>query len=289
MRKFPLKPKEDFSSWEEFVDQAELGKTDVPEIHRVSKSRHNDSWRKASFEESVSLARNGWPEGLKSILAQVEHLETHIPTRQARTELVMSQVGPGTLDMGRYINGHPEPYVITQVNYEDVREDAPGTVIRVVFNISASSGVGAETMYRKGAVVAMLVNLLERSGKRVELIVGGASGYSTIAETTVCVKRPQDPLDMERLVFAVAHASCFRALMFSIWEQCNKSDRNSIGITDGSYGHPAELSDIIKDGLVADETVIYIGKSSLVDMGESDMLAWVKEQLHQQGIEIKGI
>ena len=261
-----------FESWGEFVDQAEFGNSTAPENCRKSKT--NGSWFSAgaNFEESIQLARTGWPEGLARMKTKLDTLKAAIPSRFFQPVIHMQVVGPGTLDMNRYQMGHPEPWVTWQ--QEQVESQDNGIII-INFNISASAGVSSEEMFQKGAACCELVDILESQGRRVELMVSmGNQGI----QQYIMVKRAGDILDMDRIAFATAHAGSFRRLGFSHLEQAPDRYMMDTGVYPNyGYGRPADIEV---------EGALNIKPSSWYDRSyiELGSVKWLNKQLEQYGI-----
>ena len=150
----------------------------------------------------------------------------------------------------------------------------------MVFNISASSGVRTEEMMRKGATVVGLIDLLEQSGKRVELdLISGSRGNNCSIRNVVRVKESSAPVDIERLAFAIAHPGTHRRLSFSTWEQAPLEARQLCGIPNRGYGMPEDFSPVV------DDKAIYIPSSSMEHFGtEAARVAWGTQQLAEQGV-----
>jgi len=88
------------------------------------------------------------------------------------------------------------------------------------------------------------------------------------------IKEAGEPIDVDRIAFALAHPGCLRRLGFSIMEQASKKIQKAID-TRSRYGQPAEWKEP-EDG-------IYIGKTSL-DGSEESRVEWIKQQLADYGI-----
>ena len=292
-----------FNSWMDFVRQAETGESPMPNPSNntvrlegsergVRSSRHigRASWTGTqNFSEAVDLAVNGWREGGQAVSSVMSVLKSMLPVKRMDTEVAYAYVGPGVLDMNRYLMGHPEPWQVFREM--DVVSDSPsGRVVKVVFNASMSSGVSKSSLYRKGAVVACLVDTLEHSGFRVDLslVVAGKSrsftanfnsGFWVTLETPI--KDASEPFDLERFIFAIAHASVFRRLAFSLYEQMPYTFRRNLGIGHW-YTYPTEYNP-----LEAGEGV-YIASNSMVESYRdfSNKVSWLVSQLEPYGIEL---
>ena len=266
-----------YNSWTEFVDAAERLPSELAESERDSRSEGSKFSGTSSFEECVRMARQGWPEGAKKVKAKLDLLNAAIPAKQVIKEVQMSRVGPGIIDMGRYKQGHPAPWVTWQDTQVESNESPNGGIITIAFNITASGGVDKDTMFRKGATIAALTDLLERSGKHVELILLVTSkGYRDRLVVQACIKRAEDPLDIDRITFAVANASTLRRLGFSIYECQRNAHANGWHAASG-YGY------------CVDETIegaINIHSTDLRYFGdEAQQIAWLKKNLSEQGVE----
>lgn len=266
-----------FNSWTEFVDRAESGK---PTARTRSSRKNGEHWSGASFNEAVRMARQGWPEGTKLVHELSATLYNNLPAKRLKLQPAYSVVGPGTLDMGRYIQGHPESMMVwVESETEDVVASG-GKIVSVVYNIAASSGVSAKEMLDKGVVACALVDLLERAGRRVELVMAvGVRSWRSAYTMRVPLKLPQDPLDMDRLAYAVAHASCLRRLCFSVWE-CEPAEVVAeFDFNGGSYSTPATVS-VEEHELLIPHTLWFPGFKF------ADYMKWLVKQLATQGVEI---
>ena len=277
-----------YDNWSDFVHAAESGQSVMSVRERHSRDRSRREWHgSASFEQTVELALHGWPDGVAGMSDRLDVLMPMLPTRRSVPELIMAAVGPGTLDMNRYTMGHPEPWHTWRPSEFD--EDIPnGQIVPVYFNISTSCGVNAETMYEKGALICALIDLLERSGRRAEVILqmgiidyGGYGNNGILFEVTV--KRAQDPLDLDRVAFALANASCFRRLGFSLLEQLPHSLRAKYSVGYG-YGYPMPTKHMPeqREGIVIDASTLAEG-----DYRFTEQRKWLQRALELYGITLE--
>lgn len=271
-----------YPSWIEFVDAAEFGDTDMVESERSSRNTSNDGWSGTrSFQQAVELARGGWKDGMSRINQTIETL--HPIGHNAKLEIAMARMGPGTLDMGRHAMGHPEPWMVFQETEE--YNHGTGKIVTILYSMSASAYVTAGELFRKGAAVCSLINNLEANGRRCEIVLTGGAlgGFHSAFKIgfTVMVKRPDEPLDIDRIAFSIAHASSFRRLGFSIFELAPMELREKIGVKKyGGYGMPSSVR------LPAD---IFVPESSGYDSDFRDAKsidAWVQKHLEAQGVKL---
>lgn len=265
----------DFDNWGEF-----LGHVARP-IPRHCSTRDSETQpysfnKTSSYRDALDLAQNGWPEGIaqiKELSAQIFDLISHKIIRYDPYH----DVEGAMIDIARYIDGEPECWIA----FEENKTQAPASsdLITLVFNASASAGVRTEVMERKGAAITALTECLEFAGKRVKVVfVGCTSRHSKSGEFFVTIKEFDQPLDMDRLAFALIHPSMFRRLTLRCIELMPEAYQC---IANTSYGSPA---DVVTD---AD---IYIQKAHLNEYqwsSESAAITWIRENLKSQGIELK--
>lgn len=260
-----------FDHWLSLVYAANaISKHSVYELESHAYGR--PSWHGTStFDEAIRLATYGWSEGARRIARQVDLTQSRLPSFQILRELKMSPVGPGGIDMGRYVQGHPEPYI----TWPQIEEDT-GSMIKINFNVGTSQAFSAEDMFVKGAAACALIDALENQNNRVELHIShgseGESGFRWEAVTKI--KDFQDPVDMDRIAFALANAACARRLGFSLKEQ-SLNYREIGAYRGGSYGIPI---DVKLEGALN----IPASQYGMID----DMESWIRRVLEEYGVSL---
>ncbi len=188
-----------------------------------------------SWAEAKNAARNGWPEGLAKIapvLARVDELIAH-----ALPENVIAwDVTGETPDVGALLSGVPENMMTT--------EEAEGAarMVRVLVNVGASCAVSASTIEARGTIACALVDALERAGYRCEVLAGWVQETRGYTYTTrALIKRAEEPLALDRIVFTLVHPSFMRRILFRCMELIpNKGMRDSF-LRGNSYGCPSHM------------------------------------------------
>lgn len=161
------------------------------------------------------LAERGWSEGAKQIAMLSAPIVRRISSRILRPEPAFDIEG-SAIDMGRYLQGEPECFLQWR---ESETEDSnrSGGIVHIVVNVAVSARFTSQQFYEKGAAVAVLVDCLEHSGKRVVLDVGGGANHPEAdinTEVIVRLKEAQEPLSIESIAFAIAHPGFCRRLLF---------------------------------------------------------------------------
>ncbi len=190
---------------------------------------HDKNWSGTSnMDEALSLAKNGWKEGME----QVERTRTRTMAQNpVRPQAVRYGIAGTVPNVPRAIAG----------NIFNMKEHAPHKstrrpVITLVSNMAANCGVPAVQISNRAAVVAAIVDQIESAGYATEVLAtsttkGYGKGFSSAV--TVCVKKSDQYADVNRLAFALGHVSMFRRLTFADWGT-DASNRSGLGSGLGS-------------------------------------------------------
>jgi hypothetical protein len=136
-------------------------------------------------------------------------------------------------------------------------------------------------------VIASLIELLEFAGNRVELTITDAAALrstivqSTIVQPRIIVKAADQPLNLDRVVFALAHPGSLRRLGFA-WQDRLPDDIYQY--LDSGRGGVVDLTEEEQA-----EYDLYIGGSLLGAAqwtNDKSAESWVLQQLKQQGVEL---
>lgn len=258
-----------YNTWGAFVRAADQT-NDLNPKQRISRDVNDGHWAGTrDWDDTMQLALRGWPDGLRRIRDQVHIIERFLSPKQPRLELTHAVRGPGILDFDHYTQGRPDSWVV----WEPISDThgVSARIVPIVFNLSASSGISAEVLFRRGAAVCALVDILEYSDIRVEILLVDLTRYGQREHLyKVMLKHSEDTLDLDRVAFALCNAATERRLMFSIQEQT---------VTDLPYEYGAPSS-WHEDG------AINLDSASLYIRNEADMVPWLVKQLAGYGIEV---
>jgi len=201
----------------------------------------SDRWNgNVTASQALDLGAHGWPDGLAKIapvIARVDDLIAHaLPVKV----LAYDVVGDAP-DVGAYLSGVPE----NMLTAED--GERPNHMARIIINVGASSSVSAETLEARGVIACALVDALERSGFRCEIIAAFETrGDGVTYAARVMLKRAEEALSMDMLTFPLVHPAMLRRVMMRCVELTPSAARRAIG---RRYGSPAaivgELGDIV--------------------------------------------
>lgn len=229
----------------------------------------------AGWDGTVDLAGRGWPEGLENVDAIRARVSAIVAREVTRPAWVFDVAG-AVPDVGRYLAGEPENMLTP------CEETAPARIVRLVVNFAASCNITAAAMYKRGAAALALVDAIESTGARVEIVVCNAHCASGNKRAViVTVKRAEDHADPDRLAFALAHPATLRRLWFAYAENTYTPDeRAEYGVGNGSYGTPADMPDAERGDIYLPAA---LGWEEHFSTPES-AAAWIMETLRAQGI-----
>jgi hypothetical protein len=248
-----------FKSWESFEKFTEQVKK--PHCHGLTpayeRPQLTDDWAGCGFDQAINLAERGWPEGLEKMTSLKGDLKVNQGDMAERHIHQFTEAGDEP-DVGRFVSGETECMLDYQIQFVPTT----GRVVKLVVSIAASCGVQAKSIFRKGAVAVMVADMLERHGLRAEIVVAhaitreikGKDAGATGALSTIMVKRPDQPVELDRLAFMLAHPAVLRRLMLHTLEQnTNEVFCRHIG---EFHGYPAEI-DNLGDGTIYIEPMQY--------------------------------
>lgn len=229
----------------------------------------------SSFAEAKELSEMGWPDGLK----QAEELRATIVERIAgsqslRPRLTRSFAGFAPC-IPAAISGDPE----SMFNVRSQLTPSTGKVIRIMFNIDVSGGIECQTMIFRGAVGLALIDLLESSGFRCEIVMGMAyngGGSRKDVRTFVTLKQAEDSLNMDSIAYWFSHPSSFRTVHASaadkiMAEHYKESDS-------WAPGRPSEYAE-------EDKGDIYLCGAYLANVDNNTAVPFLRNLLSQQGVQ----
>jgi len=266
-------------SWGEYIEEAEK---QTPGRSRTSRNADaNQYWDLGcGFDNAIKMAREGWDEGEQFTKRYSAGLFESLSTVVER-EYPVYDVEGTEIDIARFMDGEPECWQRMETR---VTEGTGRKLIRIVLNMATSGGVSGATMLAKGAAIAALAELLEFAGHgvQIDLVDGTSAGGMLHIETWIRIKDFDQPIDLPRVAFALAHPATQRRLWFAMAENF-PADIYQAVVADQSYGRPADINE-------QDRGDVYIGRSmypAIEWSNEGIAQQWVLEQLRRQGVVLK--
>lgn len=225
--------------------------------------RVNDWHGTRTYTEAVNLLHNGWAEGAK-LMTKSQSRE--LPDTDAFGFTAVHSECGSEVDVGRYLAGEPE----CMVDWNIQRIKAPGRIASIALNATVSSGFTQEDFQARGVSALKLIDTLESSGIRCEVLL---LQCSRIGEAMwcmkVCIKEPEQPLDLDRMAFMLMHVSIYRRFVFRLLEQLPENYFQTFASTGGT---PADFP-----AQHLQPNTIVVPKLLLSDRGEIER--WVQSTL----------
>lgn len=260
----------EFRGWTDLLAHA-LAPGDLSDSDRASRDASKDKWAGASWAEAVTLARTGWSDGARKVRELIrEYWRALRPTLVPREDWIANVVGHA-VDIGAYVSGVP-------TCWQDCHAvPAPARRLAVVLNGAATCKVETDELIAKGAAVAAAVEAAVLSGwhVRVDVVWCMKAGGSERRIQTWCplVHYGQRPM-LSLLAFVLAHPSCLRRILFSVWENLPAELRRIYGFaSSGPYGYPRDLD-------TPPAGAVYVPANAL-----QDPVAWVRRAISGQNTD----
>lgn len=235
------------------------------------------------WDGAKKILRDGWQEGADRLRRFATNVETRVATKIARPEPVYDVCGE-QFEIGRVLTGEPEVFL----NWTESAQEISGRgIIWIDFYGTCSAGVTAETMLRRGSLIAALTSALELGGYSVGVqaapYIGNYPGITTLPagyEARVIVKEPGQPLDMARLA-SMAHPSFSRRIGFRCLELEGKAFHTKFG---WGYGYPITATEGREANLVFAGALYGEKQWETVEGAEN----WILEKLREYGVHLAG-
>lgn len=193
----------------------------------------------SSLADACTLALQGWTECRPDVDALLSDLQDSINNVMSDHYVVQHDVAGADVNMGLFMSGEPE----CMMQFVPEPEARMGRVVRVLVNGVVSGGTPKERIVKRGVAVLALVNTLHLMGVGIELWFESAiEGTDKKTYSTVCkLHDSSQPLDIDNVMFALAHPSMLRRLVFSVQEQ-SKYKRQQRATEGQGYGYCTNLA-----------------------------------------------
>lgn len=276
---------DEFKTWGVFIAHCQTAPSHIRMSDRKSRGGDGDRnrWSGGSWDTACRLAREGWPEGLAEASDLTQRITEKITSTMERFDPYYD-LEPGALDVARYLDSEPECWL----RMESVLTRGPGLRhVTIVVNMTISAGIKTETITRRGAALASLVECLEYAGHRAKVQICEAIGDSLdasrakwYAEAIVTVKEFDEALDLDRVAFALAHPSVQRRFFFAWNETLPAEFCGPLGIPHDGYGSPVDIKPEYRGDIYL--TRMLSGEARWHSPESAE--AWVREELTKQGV-----
>ena len=230
-------------------------------------------------QDAFEMLHNGWGMGAERIRQLAQPLYGRISTRILRPAPYFDVTGE-TIDMNRYLSGDPETFIVWGESETEVAGSGH-KIVSIAIDMCCSGFFSSEDFFQRGGPIAALVDLLELSGRRVELsivcVIGSTRG-ERICKTIIPIKRAAEPYNPEQVAFAIAHVGMYRHLIFAAQCRTPQEIAQSFSFSgDGTMGHFNSRCNL--------DTVEADVKVSGMELGRvGNVERWLIDQLEAQGV-----
>ena len=170
----------------------------------------DDNFAGCNFQEAIRLCKEGWPEGMREAQRLLDEFNRIMPPEPTHKQLTYQVSGGAFVDVGRYCSFDPECFGTYQTN------DKPKSPLTIVVNCCYSGGISTEAIMRGGVAICAAIDVLESRGYDVELLAAIQSNDDL--RYVVRLKDQGEPLNIDKLVFSLAHAAFLRRIGFALME-----------------------------------------------------------------------
>jgi hypothetical protein len=202
-----------------------------------------------SLDEAITLGTTGWHDIRPQVDSLFARVEPSCGIAMGDMFETRFDVSGDSGDIDRYLSGEPE----CMIDYVNVPQARMGRIVRILINGSVSCRVSAEDIMKRGVTVTVLVDILNRLGVGVEVYLENCTrSGNKYHSLLVKLHDSAELLDIDNLMFAVAHPSMLRRISFSNMEKSKWGEAKKI--IQGGYGsaNAVKLADYLQADVVVD-------------------------------------
>lgn len=228
-----------FSNINDYVEYIDNPKNNKPSRENASQTEGKSFTGTSSYEEARDLLQFGDEKTLDEIkkIQRELKIDKLLGNNINKKKSYMDVVGYQPC-VPLFLNGVPNCMISDEKTKTDFK------ILNLYLNFCVSARVGTSDLQKAGAIHAMMIDLLEKKGYRINLYIGEVStcGGETIMNC-VKVKTDREPLNLKKLAFAMANPSMLRRIGFKYTEVCE----SNTDFTNNGYGTPVEDENRIKN------------------------------------------
>lgn len=209
------------------------------------KEDNDNGWHASrDYARAVYMITNGWDSAAQKMAAKVKM--TNGMSSVVRTSRPTYGVVGSQASVPRYLQGIPTNMVSRQTTYSKQK------VITITKGISYSARWSSEAIIAEAVKALQIIQSMENGGQRVRLnVMLATTENNKHSVCKVCVKQPDERLNISKMAFALAHPAMLRRFLFK-WIECDPFIDFDLGY---GYGVPSALT--IKERAMA-ESEYYI-------------------------------
>lgn len=199
----------------------------------------NGWYASRDYARATYMINTGWDSAAKKMAEKVKM--TNGVSSPVRSSKPAYGVVGSQASVPRYLQGIPTNMVSRQITYSKQK------VVTINKGISYSSRWKSDEIIRESVKALQIIQSMENAGQRVRLNVMWSvsnGGYHTICK--VCVKKPEERMNISKMAFPLAHPSMLRRFFFK-WLETDTFTGYDMG---WGYGTPSDRD--IKDKAMMD-------------------------------------
>ena len=215
------------------------------ELSSQEKESTDNGWRASQdYARATYLLTHGWDSAAEKMASKVK-LTNGVSSAVRSSKPSYGVVG-SQASVPRYLQGIPTNMVSRQTVYSKQK------VVTITKGISYSGRWSSEAIMRESIKALQIIQSLESAGQRVRLNVMLAStNNDKHSICKVCVKQPDERLNISKMAFALAHPAMLRRFFFR-WIETDPFIDFDLGY---AYGTPSALH-IKEKGMAENEYYI---------------------------------
>ena len=269
--------REEYETWTDVLNRLEEPRK--PNSGNSARTADKEWCYGMTYDDAVNAIAGGWAEGAAKVYELSQGLDIRPP---AGTRIAFENAVAGVLpDVPAFLAGDPESM------WRPTNEESLNTPTHCTIAIPTcySAAVDAETAFNRGVAIAAIIDALENVGVRVQVYTYGAGhmGGVTVIQRFI-VKEHAQILDVDDLLFTVAHPSMLRRINHALLERSD--DERAVSATYGGYFSPSFQATAEELGLehLAGELLLVPehGRGAYRRTPEAyvqDLLEWLPEEL----------
>lgn len=281
--------------WREFVNQA---KERIGRYCPDNRNGQRTEFAGCTFDEALEMATGkGYEDALPEVEKMLEDIEHDIADMASSSFEQRFDVAGSYVDIGRYLSGEPE----CMVEATPIHVMRTGRVLKLAVPVCYSGGIEKDVILRRGVGIMALVDAMTKMQHPLEIWAvcaihngdkyhyqGPRGGDKALGagkarmSISVKVQDANQPLDMGRVMYALAHPSMLRQLFFAYEDGIEDQNlRRAFGMDYGrgrpSFAcHTDDLQPIDVHNAIVLPDLDYYDR-----WNKQTTLAWIKENIER--------
>ena len=241
-----------------------------------------------TYEEAMKNASTGWAEGWEISQRLSEQFRIDLGDTTITKKSSLSYHGQ-SVNMTRHLMGSPR----AMMNSVRKKLKKKGRIIKIFVHSGMLANVSKDRIITRGACILALMNSLEATGYRVEVESGflaRGTGSRCFSDYRFNLKQAEQPIDADRMGFALVSPAMHRVLGFRIREQEPDVEWHKKYETFESQGSTIDYTDL--NEAEATDSDIYLGVNGNdwnIFRNENTSKKWLREQFEIFGVKTEDV